>query len=72
MMADYVNAYDSRLKTWTHRFHEVATAYLPNYLGGALIASFSRNRGSQGAAEGGLGNRLSSTSNGDIAIFFKG
>ena len=37
MMADYVNAYDSRLKTWTHRFHEVATAYLPNYLGGGRL-----------------------------------
>ena len=28
-----VNAYDSRLKTWMHRFHGVATAYLANYLG---------------------------------------
>jgi hypothetical protein len=28
-----VNAYDSRLKTWMRRFHGVATAYLPHYLG---------------------------------------
>jgi len=28
-----VNAYDSRLKNWMHRFHSVATRYLPNYLG---------------------------------------
>ncbi len=27
-----VNAYDSRLKTWMHRFHGVATAYPSNYL----------------------------------------
>lgn len=29
----HVNAYDSRLKGWMHRFHGVATHYLPNYLG---------------------------------------
>lgn len=29
----HVNAYDSRLKQWMHRFHGVATQYLPNYLG---------------------------------------
>lgn len=28
-----VNAYDSRLKNWMHRFHGVATRYLSNYLG---------------------------------------
>lgn len=28
-----VNAYDSRLKGWMHRFNGVATKYLPNYLG---------------------------------------
>jgi hypothetical protein len=28
-----VNAYDSRLKGWMHRFHGVATKYLENYLG---------------------------------------
>ena len=28
-----VNVYHSRLKTWMHRFHGVATAYLSNYLG---------------------------------------
>jgi transposase-like protein len=28
-----VNAYDSRLKEWMHRFHGVATRYLSNYLG---------------------------------------
>ena len=28
-----VNAYDSRLKMWMHRFHGVATRYLANYLG---------------------------------------
>lgn len=28
-----VNAYDSRLKEWMHRFHGVATHYLGNYLG---------------------------------------
>ena len=28
-----VNAYHSRLKEWTRRFHGVATKYLPNYLG---------------------------------------
>ena len=28
-----VNAYDSRLKEWMHRFHGVATRYLANYLG---------------------------------------
>ena len=28
-----VNAYDSRLKEWMHRFHGVATCYLANYLG---------------------------------------
>ena len=28
-----VNAYDSRLKEWMHRFHGVATRYLGNYLG---------------------------------------
>lgn len=29
----HVNAYDSRLKQWMHRFNGVATRYLPNYLG---------------------------------------
>jgi len=28
-----VNADDSRLKIWMHRFHGVATRYLPSYLG---------------------------------------
>ena len=28
-----VNAYDSRLKGWMHRFRGMATKYLPNYLG---------------------------------------
>lgn len=28
-----VNAYHSRLRHWIHRFHGVATHYLPNYLG---------------------------------------
>ena len=28
-----VNAYDSRLKNWMHRFHGVATRYLFSYLG---------------------------------------
>jgi hypothetical protein len=28
-----VNAYDSRLKGWMRRFHDVATQYLENYLG---------------------------------------
>ena len=28
-----VNAYDSRLKAWMHRFKGVATKYLPNYMG---------------------------------------
>lgn len=28
-----VNAYDSRLKIWTRRFHGVATTYLEHYLG---------------------------------------
>lgn len=28
-----VNAYDSRLKEWMHRFHGIATHYLANYLG---------------------------------------
>lgn len=28
-----VNAYHSRLRQWLHRFHGVATRYLPNYLG---------------------------------------
>ena len=28
-----VNAYGSRLKGWMHRFHGIATHYLPNYLG---------------------------------------
>lgn len=28
-----VNAYHSRFKGWLHRFHGVATKYLPNYLG---------------------------------------
>ena len=28
-----VNAYDSRLKAWMHRFHGIATHYLANYLG---------------------------------------
>ena len=28
-----VNAYHSRLKNWMVRFHDVATRYLPNYLG---------------------------------------
>jgi len=28
-----VNAYDSRLKGWMHRFHGVATKYLESYLG---------------------------------------
>jgi len=28
-----VNAYDSRLKNWMHRFHGVATKYLDSYLG---------------------------------------
>lgn len=28
-----VNAYDSRLKRWMHRFHGVATKYLEHYLG---------------------------------------
>lgn len=28
-----VNAYHSRFKNWLHRFHGVATSYLPSYLG---------------------------------------
>ena len=28
-----VNAYDSRLKEWMHRFHGIATHYIANYLG---------------------------------------
>ena len=28
-----VNAYDSRLKGWMHRFYGVSSKYLPNYLG---------------------------------------
>ena len=28
-----VNAYDSRLKTWSIRFHGIASKYLPSYLG---------------------------------------
>ncbi len=27
-----VNAYDSRLKEWMRRFHDVSTRYLPHYL----------------------------------------
>lgn len=37
-----VNAYDSRLKSWMHRFHGVATAYLPHYLGGRRLLDHFR------------------------------
>jgi len=38
-----VNAYDSRLKEWMHRFHGVATRYLANYLGWRRLIERSHN-----------------------------
>ncbi len=38
-----VNAYHSRLKSWLHRFHGVATKYLPNYLGWRQALEQHRN-----------------------------
>ena len=37
-----VNAYDSRLKNWMHRFHGVATRYLPSYLGWRRILDVTK------------------------------
>jgi hypothetical protein len=37
-----VNAYHSRLRNWLHRFHGVATRYLPNYLGWRCILDTCR------------------------------
>lgn len=39
----YVNAYDSRLKAWMHRFHGVATRYLENYLGWCRLIGRAHN-----------------------------
>jgi hypothetical protein len=38
-----VNAYDSRLKGWIHRFHGVSTRYLDSYLG--WFRAIDRTRG---------------------------
>jgi transposase-like protein len=38
-----VNAYDSRLKQWMHRFHGVATHYLANYLGWRRLIERAQN-----------------------------
>ena len=38
-----VNAYDSRLKEWMHRFHGVATRYLANYLGWRRLIERTHN-----------------------------
>ena len=38
-----VNAYDSRLKPWTKRFHGVATKYLENYLGWMRLLDREKN-----------------------------
>lgn len=38
-----VNAYDSRLKSWMHRFHGVATRYLSSYLGWRRILDETRD-----------------------------
>ncbi|MRV71984.1 IS1595 family transposase [Duganella sp. FT92W] len=37
-----VNAYHSRFRAWLHRFHGVATRYLPNYLGWRCILDAHR------------------------------
>ena len=37
-----VNAYYSRFRNWLHRFHGVATRYLPNYLGWRCILDAHR------------------------------
>ena len=37
-----VNAYDSRLKEWMRRFHDVATHYLANYLGWRRLIELTR------------------------------
>jgi transposase-like protein len=37
-----VNAYHSRFRNWLHRFHGVATRYLPNYLGWRCILDAHR------------------------------
>ncbi|MTW06374.1 IS1595 family transposase, partial [Pseudoduganella ginsengisoli] len=37
-----VNAYHSRFRNWLHRFHGVATRYLPNYLGWRCVLDAGR------------------------------
>jgi hypothetical protein len=37
-----VNAYHSRFREWLHRFHGVATHYLPNYLGWRWVLDAKR------------------------------
>jgi hypothetical protein len=44
-----VNAYHSRFKNWLHRFHGVATSYLPSYLG--WFRAVDRFRSTRGNTE---------------------
>jgi len=38
-----INAYDSRLKNWTHLFHGVVTRYLSSYLRWRLILNETKD-----------------------------
>ena len=65
-----VNAYDSRLKEWMHRFHGVATRYLANYLGWRRLIERSHNVPQPRRSTRRTGYEPRSTVNSDIALFF--
>lgn len=50
-----VNAYHSRFRTWLHRFHGVATRYLPNYLGWRCVLDARRIDTPEGMLKAAIG-----------------
>ena len=63
-----VNAYDSRLKGWMHRFHGVATKYLENYL--VLVGALGQCQYPPNGTGRSPGTKKAfSTINADIAFF---
>jgi transposase-like protein len=51
----HVNAYHSRFRNWLHRFHGVATRYLPNYLGWRCVLDAHRIDSPEGMLKAAIG-----------------
>lgn len=51
-----VNAYHSRFRNWLHRFHGVATRYLPNYLGWRCVLDAGRIDTPEGMLKAAIGH----------------